>query len=135
MEIMGKVMVISESEGRDILEPYQDYIAEGIWQGWDQYFIKYANTLHEHTRGDRAALINSQINIAIRAIFMGRQGARLHSKPHGQYWLFIRERIGIRFKKLSNSTVVICPARVSMLPLGHVESSDKDKGVYDGIAD
>ena len=34
-----------------------------------------------------------------------------------------------------NSTVVICPARVSMLPLDQAEDSGKDKGVCDGIAD
>jgi hypothetical protein len=34
-----------------------------------------------------------------------------------------------------HSTVVICHGRVSMLPLGHVEASDKDKGVSEGIAD
>jgi hypothetical protein len=34
-----------------------------------------------------------------------------------------------------NSTVVICHAGVSMLPLDHAEDSDKDKGVRDGIAD
>jgi hypothetical protein len=33
-----------------------------------------------------------------------------------------------------NSTVVICHARVRMLPLGHSENADQDKGVRDGIA-
>jgi hypothetical protein len=33
------------------------------------------------------------------------------------------------------STVVICPAGVSMLPLGQAEYADTDKGVRDGIAD
>ena len=32
------------------------------------------------------------------------------------------------------SIVVICHARVRMLPLGHAENADQDKGVCDGIA-
>ena len=38
-------------------------------------------------------------------------------------------------KYIDSSTVVICQGRVSMLPLGHAESIDQAKGVYDGTAD
>jgi hypothetical protein len=31
-------------------------------------------------------------------------------------------------RKINTSTVVICHARVSMLPLDHAESADQDKG-------
>jgi hypothetical protein len=100
MKIRGTFMAISESAGRELLGPYQDYLAESIREGWKQYFIKYQNTLHEHTPGDRAALINTQMNIAVRSTFAGMSGTRLHGKPHRQFWLFIEELVGIRFKKL-----------------------------------
>ena len=33
------------------------------------------------------------------------------------------------------SAVVICPARVNLLPLDQAERSDTDEGVYDGVAE
>src|SRR6266511_1411869 len=48
---------------------------------------------------------------------------------------FSRLTARYRYVDLIDSTVVICPARVSMLPLDQAEDSGKDKGVCDGIAD
>jgi hypothetical protein len=100
MEMRGIFMEISESEGREITGPYQRYVAECQWQGWDNYHRKYAHVLHEHLPQNRSDLINREINLAAKAIFSSIPGVRLDPTSHGQSWIVIQNRVIIRFKKL-----------------------------------
>jgi hypothetical protein len=100
MEIEGRSMGISEAEGREIVGPYFDYLAESQLQGWDNYLRKYQHVLHEHLPQNRSDLINREINMAANAIFTGMHNIRLNQKPHGQYWVIIQECIAIRLKRL-----------------------------------
>jgi hypothetical protein len=102
MEIRGRLMGISESEGREIVGPYLNHIVECLQQGWDNYFTKYQHVIHEHLPQDRSTLINRQINLAAKEIFAGIHGVRIAPRSHGQYWIVVQERVGIRFKKLDN---------------------------------
>jgi hypothetical protein len=100
MEIEGRPMGISESEGREIVGPYFDYLAESQLQGWDNYFRKYQPVLHEHLPQNCSDLINREINMAANTIFTSMHNIRLDQTPHGQYWIIIQECVAIRFKRL-----------------------------------
>jgi hypothetical protein len=100
MEIEGRPKGISESEGREIVGPYFDHLAESQLQGWANYFRKYQHVLREHLPQNRTDLINREINMAAHTIFVGMKNIRLDEKPHGQYWVIIQECVAIRFKRL-----------------------------------
>jgi hypothetical protein len=93
-------MVISESEGREIVGPFQGYFAESQQQGWDNFLKEYRHVLYRLLPQNRSDLVNREINLAANTIFTAMPGIHVQPTSHGQYWIVIHERVAVRFKKL-----------------------------------